>query len=358
MDFSAHCGGWFRATRSRQRYTTSSSQPAVKYRKMYKRTCFIDFSDGAQTAVHSGLLVIQSKYYELRIQFRHGIIEAASRDGDHLAAARACEDEWCGASSGRKITLPQQLDGCCIEGANMRIDRSAYKNDAGVSSRRTSEIRQSRDGRSRARQFAQRHTPFDRALVGTHCDQFTPRRTSARYARGSVEEFARHRKWRARLLRDFALRVLPAFRLEAGARDQSNHVDASIHWSNNQAIHGVPRCATPMHAADATRDVKAALKARRSEDTVVTVFLKHRLAGLEIFRSGAENVLGFHLVRGQRGRRGGKWLGGPGLFTLHIAPRYGTLFNRKQRLSGHAIEQEQVRGLRTDSHRRPVRAGK
>jgi len=78
------------------------------------------------------------------------------------------------------------------------------------------------------------------------------------------------------------------------------------------------------------------------------------MAGFEFFRSGAENVLGFHFLRGQRGRRFGKWLGGPGFFTLHIALRYGTLFNRKQRLSSHAIEQEQVRGLRTDCHRGPI----
>src|SRR5262249_28640947 len=141
MDLSAQWGGWFRATRSRQRSTTSNNQPAVKYRKMYRRTCFIDSQTALQTAVNSGSLVIQSKHHQLRIQFRHGIIEAASRDGDHFAAARACEDKRRRASCSRKITLPQQLAAGGIESANVRIDRSADKDDTGAGSSRAAEVR-------------------------------------------------------------------------------------------------------------------------------------------------------------------------------------------------------------------------
>src|SRR5215471_1729868 len=149
----------------------------------------------------------------------------------------------------------------------------------------------------------------------------------------------------------------PAFIPEVLARDEPYHVDAPIHGSNNQPIHRVPRCATPVHAADATGDVEAALEARGRENTLVTIFLKHRLAGLEVFRSGAENVLRLHLVRRKRRWRTRKWLGGPGFFTIHIALGHWTLLNRKQRFSRHAIEQEQVRSLRADSHCGPVLAG-
>src|SRR5258708_123649 len=202
--------------------------------------------------MHSGLLVSQSKYYQLRVQFRHGIIEAASRDGDHLAAARACEDEWRGASSSWKITLPQQLAGCCIEGANVRIDRSAYKDEAGVSSRRTAKVRQSGEGRSLELQFSERHAPLDCAFVGAHSDQLAPRRTSAGDARRGVEEFARHCKRGALLFSDFDFRTPAAFISAISARDHSNHMDPPIHRSNDQAIHRVPRPTAPMHPAGNT----------------------------------------------------------------------------------------------------------
>src|SRR5215471_1723962 len=150
----------------------------------------------------------------------------------------------------------------------------------------------------------------------------------------------------------------PAFIPEVLARDEPYHVDAPIHGSNNQPIHRVPRRAAPVHTADATGDVEAALEARGSENTLVTIFLKHRLAGFEVFRSGAENVLGFHLVRRQRRWRTRKWLGGRGFFTIHIALRHWTLLNRKQGFSRHAIEEEQVRSLRAHCHRGPVLTGK
>ena len=144
---------------------------------------------------------------------------------------------------------------------------------------------------------------------------------------------------------------------EVLARDESNHVNSPIHRSNNQPIHRVPRRAAPVHAAYATGDVKAALEARGSENTFVTIFLKHRLASFEIFRSGGENVLGFHLVRRQRRWCNRKWLSGPGSFTIDIALRHWMLLNRKQRFSGHAIEQEQVRCLRADCYCGPVLTG-
>src|SRR5262245_16656703 len=149
----------------------------------------------------------------------------------------------------------------------------------------------------------------------------------------------------------------PTFIPEVLARDESNNVNSPIHRSNNQPIHRVPRRAAPVHAADATGDVEAALEAWGSENTLVTIFLKHRLAGFEIFRSCGENVLGFHLLRRQRRWCTRKWLGGPGFFTIHVALRHWMLLNRKQRFSRHAFEQEQVRSLRADCHCGPVLTG-
>src|SRR5262249_21581642 len=102
---------------------------------------------------------------------------------------------------------------------------------------------------------------------------------------------------------------------------------------------------------------EAALEARGSENTLVTILLKHRLAGCEIFGSGGENVLGGHLLR--RPRRGGtwKWLGGPRFFTNQLALLHSARLHLQQRDSDHAIEQEQVRCLRADCHGGPVLTG-
>src|SRR5215467_2436964 len=129
---------------------------------------------------------------------------------------------------------------------------------------------------------------------------------------------------------------------EVLARDESNHVNPPIHRGNNQPIHRVPGRAAPVHTADAAGDIEAALDTRGSENALVTILLKHRLAGCEIFRSGSEDVLGVHLLRRQSRWCTGKWLGRPGFFTIHIALRHWTLLNRKQRFSRDAIEQEQV----------------
>ena len=60
----------------------------------------------------------------------------------------------------------------------------------------------------------------------------------------------------------------------------------------------------------------------------------------------------------QRRRRAGKGLGGPGLLAFDIAPRHWTLLDREERLSSKPVEQEQVRGLRTNRDGGPVLARK
>src|SRR5689334_6732950 len=144
---------------------------------------------------------------------------------------------------------------------------------------------------------------------------------------------------------------------EVVARDESNHVKPPIYRRDNQPVHRVPGRAAPMHTADAAGNIEGALKARWSENAIVTILLKHRLAGFEIFGSGAENVLGVYVLRRQGRWCARKWLGGPGLFTIHIALRHWPLLNRKQRLSRHAIEEEQVPRLRADGHGRPILTG-